>query len=334
MTLKFKNSKDIQRRAKAFFRSERWNNTLLFFNFVILASGFWTLQYLRQRFEFEVPIEVRYAHIPAGIALSGNPPQEITVYVQDRGGAYLRYLTGKRKQSLFITVDLGVIPSDRTSYVVDQAALRNRISELLLGSTQITSLSLDRIEINYYRLLQKELPVVINGTISPAQGYLLMNSIRIEPAQVVVYGGKDVLDSLRKIQTVPLDYTITDKDWTVSAGLQMPEGTQLSDNQVKLSVTIEEYTEKIFKLPVVCKNTPSNRRVHFFPSTVELSVSVGLSKYAQLTEPDFEIAVDYNDLIEKSTANYSLTLTQKPPWLESYRIAPDIVEFLIEQTHD
>ena len=335
MILKPINKKEIKRRAGYFFGSEEWKkNSLVFFGFVVLAFSFWALQYFNDKFEFEVPIKVDYEHIPAGIALFDELPQEITLHVQDKGSAYLSYMKRKRNRSLFITIDLGTVSLDKTSYLIDRTELYSLITEKLLATTQLKSYFPNIIEINYSPLAQKEMPVTINGTISPAFGYLFLDSIRIEPAQVEVYGSKNTLDTLHEIQTVPINYTDIDKNWTVSADLQVPEGIRLSVDRVELSVTIEEYTEKTFELPVICFNIPANRKVHFFPSSVELGVKVGLSKYSQLSKTYFEIAVNYNDLIEKKTANCSLTLTRKPIWLENYRITPNVIEFLIEQKKD
>ena len=307
---------------------------MVFLGFVALAFGFWTLQYIRQKFDFEVSMKVRYVHIPAGIVFSDTPPQEITLYVQDKGSAYLNYLIHQKKESLYITVDLEAISPGRTSYVIDQVALRNLIDEKLYATTYLKSLSPDKIEIVYSPLAQKELPVTVSGTVSPAPGYLFSDSIRIEPARVIAYGNKSALDRFQDIKTRPLNYSNIDKNWSVSAGLQVPEGVSLSVDRVKLSATVEEYTEKTFELPVICYNVPSNRRVRFFPSMVGLGVRVGLSKYPQLSKSDFEIAVNYDDLKVKTTANCSLTLTRKPSGVESYRIAPDVIEFLIEKRSD
>jgi len=328
------NKEEIIKKARVFFSSKQWKNTLLFFSFVLLASCFWMLQYFRQKFEFEVPVKIQYVHTPTWASLSSNLPQKVILSVEDKGNVYLNYLRKEKRNSLFITVDLETISPSKTSYVVEQTVLSSLVNEKLFSTTQLKSFSPDRLDINYSLLAQKELPVVIAGTISPASGYLFLDSILIEPAKVVAYGNKKALDSLQEIKTLPLDYNNIDKNWSSFTNLQIPEGINLSNDNVKLSVTVEEFTEKTFELPVVCYNLPSNIRVHFFPSTVELNVRVGLSEYSQLSAANFEIAVDYNDLKDKDSANCSLTLTRKPPWLKIYRIAPDVIEFLFEQKND
>lgn len=331
MNLKQINKEEIQGKIKVFFGSKRWKNTLLFFCFALLASCFWALQYFQQKFDFEVPISVRYENIPAGIAISAKLPQDITLYVQDKGNAYLNYFRKKKKNTFFINIDLVSISASQNSYIVEKAVLNNLINEKLLSTTQIKSFLPERIEISYSPLEQKELPVVIDGTITPASGYMFSDSILIEPAKVIVYGNKNDLDTFQNIRTLPLDYNNIDKDWNIIAGLQIPEGTRLSVEQVKISATVEEFTEKTFELPVVCINLPANLNVYFFPSIVELNVRVGLSEYANLSKSNFEITVDYNDLKDRNSANCSLTLSRKPSILKNYRIVPDVIEFLLEQ---
>ena len=331
MILQPLNKQEIQNRIRTFFHSKGWKNFLVFLSFVGLASCFWALQYFHQRFEFEAPLKVNYEHIPAGIALLDNPPQEMTLHLQDKGIAYLNYLIKQsRNHPLSITIDLGAISPYKSSYVIDQTVLRNLIGSKLSATTQLQMFSPDNIEINYSPLAQKEMPVTIDGTVSPAVGYFF-DSIEIEPAQVIAYGNEAALDTLYEIRTSPVDYKNIDKNWTASTQLQTPEGIRLSVDNVKLSASVEEYTEKTFQLPVICNNMPSNRNVRFFPSMVELVVSVGLSRYAQLSKSNFEIAVNYNDLSKKNTANCSLVLTHQPVGVKSYRIIPNVIEFLIEQ---
>jgi len=334
MILKPKNKEKIKGKTEAFLSSKGWKNAPVFLGFIVLASGFWMLQYFQEKFEFEIPMKVNYMHIPAGIALSDKLPQIITLHVQDKGSAFLNYKYKSRKQPLSITINMGTISLNRTSYLIDPSTLYALITDQLFATTQLKTYSPDRIEINYSPLAQKELPIGIHGTISPAFGYLFLDSIRIEPSQVIAFGAKNALDTLQIIRTKALNYNNINNHWTVSAELQAPEGIHLSIDHVMLSAETEEYTEKTFELPVLCNNIPSNRKIHFFPSTIELSVKVGLSKYSQLSKTDFEIAVNYNDLKEKSSTNCSLTLTQKPRWVDNYRIIPEVIEFLIEQKSD
>jgi hypothetical protein len=113
--------------------------------------------------------------------------------------------------------------------------------------------------------------------------------------------------------------------------LQVPEGTHLSLETVNLTIEIKAYTEKSFELPIISHNLPGDRSLRFFPASVEIICQVALDNYAQLTETNLEISVDYADLIRNKNTTTALTLSKKPQWLIDYRIIPERVEYLIEQ---
>ncbi|MDR3217584.1 MAG: hypothetical protein LBU22_01160 [Dysgonamonadaceae bacterium] len=320
---------NLERRIRVFFHSKKWKNLLGFSAFVVLAFVFWTLQYFRQKFEFEVPVSVQYTEVPVGIALPVEVPHQITLHIQDKGTVWLQYLLDKNKLS--ITIDFKSIQTKDFSYLVDNATLNKLISDELPSSSQLKSFSPDRIEIHYSPLVKKVLPVTIDGVLSPSPGYMFSDSITIEPSQITVYGSRETVDTLFAVKTEKLDKQRIEKKISISAQLISPSGVKLSTQQVKLTAEIEEYTEKFFVLPVICRNLPENRIVRFFPSSAEVYVQVGLSKYNLLSGSDFEISIDYNNLILNNATNYPLNLSKKPAWIENYRIVPEMIEFLVEQ---
>ncbi|GHT13396.1 hypothetical protein FACS189426_18250 [Bacteroidia bacterium] len=305
---------------------------MLFFTFAVLASSFWALQYFRQKFDFEISIPVHYTEVPSEIALSTKLPQQINLNLQDKGTVWLQYLIDK--ENLSIDIDLSDIHLNKSSFPIDKATLYNLLFDKLFPSTQLKSFSPERIEIEYSRLFKKELPVVIDGLLLPAAGFMFSDNIAIDPSSVTVYGDKETLDTLLSIKTARIDKNNIDKRLDLSTQLAVPAGVRLSTGQVGLTAEVEEYTEKSFELSVYCYNLPESRKVRFFPSTVDLYVQVGLSKYSKVTKFDFEIGVDYEQLIQKNAANYPLTLTKMPQWLVNYRIVPEVVEFLVEQKRD
>jgi hypothetical protein len=287
------------------------------------------LQYSRQKFEFELSVPVHYINLPQELALSGELPQAIEISLQDKGISWFGYST--RGESWSINIDLKNVSPEKSVYSVETLTLQKLIQEQLLPTSTMRSFSPEKIEITYSSLRKKELPVAIAGTLSPAFGYTFSDSIRIEPAVVEVFGDKMNLDTLSVINTVSINKNNITKDLDVLVDLSVPKGVRLSSEKVKLTANVEEYTEKKFEFPVVCYNLPANRIVRFFPSSVELSVQVGLSKYKEVSEQNFEIGVDYNDLVKNNATNYILRLIRKPKWLVDYRIIPETVEFLVEE---
>ena len=330
MKLNQLNSDKLLVKIRRFFHSQKWKNCLVFFSFVILACCFWIIQYFGQKFDFELVVPIHYTELPPEIALSSELPRQIHLNLQDKGTVWLNYKVNK----FYLSIDINLKDirlDNKSPYILDKSILYNLIYDQLSTTTQLKSFSPETIVISYSPLVDKKLPVSINGTLSPASGFMFSDPIHIDPPFVTAYGDKKSLDTLTNIQTHLLNKSNIDKKLAISAKLISPANIRLSTTQVRLEANVEEYTEKSFELPIHCYNVPGNRTIRFFPSTVELFVQVGLSKYRSLTESDLEIGIDYNDLTQSTSMNCSPTLTKKPHWLINYRIEPDVVEFLMEQ---
>jgi len=329
MDLKIVNKDKLKKETKVFFRSENWKKLLVFFTFVLLASAFWLLRYYQQKFEVDISIPIHYDNVPTEVVLRNSRPLKIDIKIQDNGTALLNYFFRKNKEAIHI--DLREISAEESSYSISRSALNDIIQEQLLTTTKLTSFYPESILIEYSPLEKKELPIVLNKNIVVASGYVLVDSIQINPSTVWVYGDEQTLDTLQTIKTKPLGKTNLDKSLSRSLDMQVPEGTRLSINTVHLTANIEASTEKTFEIPVTCYNSPENRHIRFFPSSVEVICQVALSKYPQFSETDLGIGIEYDELMQNKSETISLTLRKKPQWLINYRIVPERVEYLIEQ---
>lgn len=329
MEIKQVNKKDLLKKTNLFFHSQQWKNILVFFVFVVLAFSFWIIQYFQQTMEREITIPLTYENIPGEIILSDSIPTEITMRVSDKGTVLLKYFYNKRYMS--IDIDLKDIPLNKNSYTLDRTRLNYEISDLLSNSTQLISYKPERIQIAYAPLEKKELPIRIDGKMNPAPGFIFIDTIHINPSKIWVYGNKSTLDTLTYIQTENINKENINKPVNFNVKLNSPPGVTLSEKQVNISSGIEEYTEKVFELPVICYGIPESTNVRFFPSTVEVTCRMALSLYSQLEEDDLIISTDYQTLVDNPGNNISINLTHKPEWLISYKLTPSTVEFLIEK---
>ena len=321
--------KKIREKTRIFFRSQTWKNILVFFIFVALAFCFWMLQYFQQKMEYEVSIPIEYTNTPKEFVINDTLPDQINLRLSDRGIVFLQYLFSKNFTS--IEIDLEKLPQGTHTHLIDRSTLQAKIQNILFPTTQLLAFSPETIQISIVSLKKKLLPIVIDGTISLAAGYMFSDSLYIEPSKVWVYGDKNNLDTLHFIRTQPVNHNDIKKKIDFSVRLAVPPHVRLSEEKVRITAEIEGYTEKKIELPVVCHNLPENVHVRFFPSSVEVLGQVALNKYTQLTENDLEVSVDYATLMRGQSVNAVLSLTKRPKWLVNYRIQPETVEYLIEQ---
>jgi hypothetical protein len=326
------NKEEIQQKAKAFFQSQKWKNLLVFLVFVALASCFWIMQYFQQRLEREIVIPIHYTHVPDEIVLNDSLPDKMTLKIADKGAVLARYFFGDTFSNF--NINLEHLSLDKNTYTIGRPSLIAQIQSLLPNSTQIVSFQPETITIRYSSLQKKEVPVRIDGILSPAAGFMFIDSVHISPSKVWLYGDKNRLDTLQWVKTVAVKEENIQKKLDVTLNLNVPKGIRLSAQKVRVTAEVEEYTEKKFELPIVCHNSPGNIHVRFFPSTVEVVCQLTFSRYSSLNEHDLEAGIEYEELFRNQGITISLTLLRKPSWLIDYRIVPETVEYLIEQKRE
>ncbi|MCL1938499.1 MAG: YbbR-like domain-containing protein [Candidatus Azobacteroides sp.] len=329
------NSVDIdafQEKAKVFFHSQKWKRLWVFLVFVVLVSCFWVLQNLQQKTEREISVPIYYTQIPSGLVVSDSLPSTMTLKLLDKGSVFLKYYFNRK--FAMIRLNLKNLPLDQSSYTIERYALSAQVQELLANTTQILSFQPERIQIHYSPLQKKKVPVLINGKITTAPGFMFRDSIHINPSHVWIYGKRAALDTVQYVQTEVVNKENVSQKLDMSLQLTAPDGICLDTDKIKLLADIEEYTEKIIELPVLCYNQPKDVLVRFFPASVGVISQLTLNQYSQLKESDLKVSVDYNDFSQNSGANIKVVLSQRPNWLIHYRIVPESVEYLIEQKGD
>ncbi len=329
MTIRQQNNSTGKGKVRDFFRGKTWKNILTFFFFLLIAFGFWVLQYLQQQFEADVVVPLKYKNVPAQISLDPGLPQEINLRVAGKGTVLLNFTLNQKISS--IDIDLKKLNPEKSYYSISGVALEKEIEKYLPASTSLVSCNPDKIEIKYNPQRKKTIPVKIVGSILPKAGFMFEDSIHLEPQEVTVYGSEIVLDTLEAIYTKSVNMNDLQAHFDKKVELIFPEGITSDKKTVMLSADIEGYTEKVFKLPVICENAPDDYVVRLFPSIIEFTCQVPLSKYTTLTENDFKLYVEYKELIDNKESSVPVKVSLTAKWVKHYRLSPENIEFLIEK---
>jgi len=332
MTSKLHNKKSFQAKVKISFQGLTWKKTLTFLFFLLLAFVFWLLQALQQSLETEVSIPIHYQNIPLEVNLANDTPTVIKIKIKNRGTSILQYTVGRKKNES-LDVDLSSINKKNSSYTISKKDLEAMISSYLASGTTLISFTPDILDIKYQILQTKELPIVLSGQLVPATSYMLIDTMLLTPSKVYAYAPKNILDALSAIYTENIDIVNIQTPIKKKIKLISPKDVKLNISDVELNVSAEEFTEKVIRMPIVCKNQPENYKIHIFPLIAEITCPVTLTDYGKITESDFEISIDYFELLKSRDYTIRVTLSKKPVQIKTYRISPEKVEFLIEQKY-
>ena len=319
--------KSLNKQTKAYFHGEQWKEALVFFFFVLLSFGFWILQSLQQEYEITLAFPVKYKELPADIAFDEEIPQQITAKVKDKGSVLLNYTIGRT----LLPIEVRLETEEKEGILhFSKKQIENDIQKQLLSTTSLVEFDPQQINATFSQRKHKSLPVKFDGDIQFISGFQLAGEIQIEPKAINAYASAATLDTLQAALTSFIEIKKGNKTVQRTVALRPIAGVNLVPTIVTVTLPIEEYTEKSLTLPVICKGVPHHYKVRFFPSEVSVTCSVPLSRFKALSESQFEIAIDYDELEQNVSGNCVVHLTRKPEWVHTPTLLPNQVEFLLE----
>ena len=316
-----------------FFRRQQWKEIFIFLFFLLLSLTFWLLQTLQQEYEQRFDIPLRYKNVPAEWVLSENNPATIRVLLKEKGTNILYYYWNARIHSIDLNVASLPQLSDSSLQVANRM-LESELSKQLLASTSVISFEPREIELFYDTLSSCVKPVTAHVNIVTRAGFQVSDSITVSPSETLLYGSSKVLETLKEVKTKMITLDDVSKTIEMTVKLDLPAGVKPAPETVKLTIPVEEFTEKKIQLPVQCLDIPANYVLRLFPSNVEITCQLPLSQFRDLTEEMLDIVIPFTEFEDnQATGKISVRLTRKPAWVTNPIIVPNELEFIIEH-HD
>jgi hypothetical protein len=318
--------KSAHREIKTFFSYAQWREVLIFLFFLFLSFVFWALQSMQEEYEMQLRIPVNYKDIPRDMSFVQMPPSEITARVRDRGSILLNYTLGSQRPSIAISVK-DVILADSVLFL-SAKDMEEIIMKQLIPTTNLLSFAPRQIETFYSKLGRKRLPVRFDGDVHTDPGFLISGEIVVSPSATEVFAADVVLSALTYIPTVYTEIHNGNKTIIRKLKLRKIDGVTFDLDVVSVTIPIEEYTQKTFDIPIVCKHVPPGYTIRMFPSVVRITCNVPLSLFKDLSGEDFAVETF---VPEQSASMIPLRLARKPDWADHVSLSQDSIEFILEQ---
>jgi len=313
------------KRLKSFFFTK---DILSFLFFLALASTFWFVHALGKERETNITVPVRYVGIPINVAITNSPPSEISLDIKDQG---LRLFDYSKRHITPLTIDLSRVFYQKGEILITPDLLSGRIRRYLKPTTSILNIYPDSILIQYEKLGVKTVPIKLNSKIGLANQYKLSNDVQLDPNIVTIFGPKRMLDRIKFVQTDYLELKNLNDTSYYSCELKPIKLVRFSVKHTKVSVFVEPFTERKVQIPVTAINCPQHTSIRTFPTFVNVTYTVGLSKFYTLSPTDLQVYLDYNDLKLSKQSKQILKIKNNTSHISNIRISPSEVEFILEE---
>lgn len=300
---------------------------------VLIASVLWFLNALNKDYTTDIAYPVKYTDFPHGKYLVSKLPSHITLEVKAKGFA----LFAHRIRTSFLPVIFNVntysnhlLEKDNVyEYTLHLNDIRDRISNQLNSDIKLLNIQPEEIEFRFSKAVTRRIAVrpVVQYTLK--QQYILKNGIVCSPDSVTASGPAAIIDTLNSVSTHVWDAGEIKKDITRILPLNPVPGIKVEENEVKISMQPERYTEANRSIPIKIQHLPDSLDIKLFPETVEITYEVGLSRYDAVKDADFLFTVDYKKAGHASFL--PVHAARYPAFIKDLKYTPQKVEFILEK---
>ena len=314
----------LRNSLKRLWQAFSFRETLIFLFFLLLTGLVWYGHAMNSVRSATLPVKITYNGIPDNVLFSEALPSSVQIELRDAGSRLRAY-----SRNMELTFDISSQIGDENGIVsISQDQLRNSINTLLQGTTKLQNVSPEQIRGAYFRQHSKEVPIVLRAKASPATQYQFIGAPQLEPQTVIVFGQSHQLEELQALETDL--FTISDIKDTVSffATIATPEGLRVANEQVKVTYITEQFTEKVFTMPILPKHVPEGVYLRLFPAEVTVHLRVGVAHFNEISESDVQVWCDYPT---SQTDKLTPQVKCSNPYVTLSRCTPASVEFLIEK---
>ena len=300
-------------------------DAFIFLLFVGLATLFWWGRAMSSQRDVEIKLPVVYANVPAQVVFETPLPSHLEVVLRENG----RLLRQVQHTKPTVTISLAdKLNSNGGPLQLSTDIIRQKIQDVLPGSTNIQQIRPEEITSNYYVEATKRVPIKLCAEWTMEQQYQLSAPPVLEPAFVDIYGTQESIDQVDSIST---DNVVVDKVYDTvqrEVTLQIPAGIRSQTTATTVSWISETFTDKSFVLPIEVEGVPEEEEMRLFPKTTTVTARVGISHFAEVTEDNFRAVCEYPN---PSQATLSVTVICNTPYVTKMRTSIREVEYIIER---
>ncbi|MFC2347409.1 MAG: hypothetical protein ACFNO7_00670 [Bacteroides sp.] len=258
---------------------------MLYLLFVALSALLWFLNKLNHEYTIEVARTVLLDNTPFGLRVVDAEHNSVTYRIKGHGYALMSY----RGWAYTSPIHINYRDSLRrfSSFHLNGATLSrqdlsNLLSRHLPPDLQLIDVVSDSLSFQFGWQIEKRLPLRAKVTYTLADQCMLVKPIELSRDSIDVIGTEDRLDSLVAIETVPTHLGMLSTSVTTTLPLDLPVGVSASQKAVDVFLTVEQYTEKTLRVPIMVQNDTDSLHLKLVPTTVDVVCNIPVSYYDSL----------------------------------------------------
>lgn len=321
----------IQEKVKTVLILLRSKSFLTFLFFLTLSTAFWCFEAFKEVNTVEISVPLRLTNIPENVVVTTELPKDVRITLRDKNSSLLFYRYFQTMAP--VEIDFSHYANPSCHVRLPKEDVRRGLKNNFETSTELLGLRPDTLEYFYSYGTSKTVETRLQGKLAPADGYYIVRQ-ELHPALATVYATERQLDTISAALTLPYYHTDLTESFSTQIYLQDVKGAKFLPDTVRLSVEVDRLVEKTLALPVQPLNFPEDVRLRTFPMKVNVTFQVGMKEFRNVTEADFKLVLDANDLTDATANTCAVRIVEQPAAAFRLRLSQSEVEFLIEKSNE
>lgn len=317
--------KRIKAITRTRFKRTNFNSFLFFLFFAVVI---WIFVQFSKQYNEVIDIPVKYVNVPPDKLITEDNPRVVKLRMVDNGFkiGWISLLP----PTLSIDVSRANQIGDQLVYIFDEH--RDEIQTQLNIGFENTRFVNDVLTIDFQQKKEKKVPVFSNISVDFEAGYAATQPLVLSPDSVRVSGPDEVMDTLTRLYTRPLNLRKVKSDMSGKVAIDTSQLRNLTlyRSQISFSLEVERFTEGNVKVPVELKNVPDDLNVVIFPKEILLFYQVNLKEYNKVTASDFRVVADFSD-VDESRDFLIPEIRQQPDFVTNLRLNEKRIQFIIKK---
>jgi len=240
---------------------------------------------------------------------------------------------GWRLLSVALSKDLSfrtILPTKESSY---KYQLSSSIAEnqWLSADIKVVDISPSFIQIDLDKKINKRVKVVPSANIAFRDGYGLARQMNVFPDSVTLSGARTILSRISEVSTDELVVDKVSNQFMEMVGINHSPMIEVDPSQVKIYGDVQKIVDReMHNIPIEIKNAPKDKIILLLPDKISLSVRGGINFLGRITENDFQVYIDYGDIISDTLGSVSPTVIP-PQYVRLMYLDPERIKYIIKK---
>ena len=309
------------------------NRPLIFMVCLAIATVLWFVNALGKTYETTVSMPIQYTNLPKEKVLVSAPPKKIEVQLKAHGFTLLRHKLRLTINPLNFNVksftDGMMDKTNAENFKIVSNRYLSQLSRQVSSEISVLGIQPDTLYFKFDRIIERKLPVASNFEISFENQYFQYDSIRFTPDSVMVKGPRSIVEKLENVPVKHQRFKELDATYKRSMVFEDIDQVEVEPRRVNVEIPVSQYSEYLAFINIQQLNVPDSLRLVTFPVKTQVSCRVAVHLYQNLSESNFFVYVDYNDL--KMNSKLPVRLMNAPGHVKMLNYQPREVEFIIEK---